>query len=148
MYFSKYILQSYFVLIFIEMLHTTVFILLHPHTWVMIIYVIGWVDRLWRLGWSFVISWVDHLWSVELIICDQLGWSFVISWVDRLWSVDIVNWLHFLDCLKWQIFIVLTFSLPNWILLWDFCLNIFNHWLTDLFENFLPHSLCPLCPLI
>ena len=34
-FFPKYILQSYFVLTFIEMLHMTLFILFHPQTWVM-----------------------------------------------------------------------------------------------------------------
>ena len=38
--FTKYILQSYFVLIFKELQHITVFILFHPQTWVMIIFYI------------------------------------------------------------------------------------------------------------
>ena len=116
----------------------------------------------WLLGWSFVIHLVDRLWSFvivcdrlwsfELIVCDRL-WLFVIVF-DHLWLVVIVNWLHFLDCLKWQIFIVLAFSLPNsilnivllfccccWICAWYFqSLIKWSLW-------FFFHSLCPLCPL-
>ena len=115
-------------------------------------FVIGWVDYLWSFWlfiiifdclWSFVIfcdclwSFVivcDHLWSFVLI-CDRL-WSFVIV-CDHLWLVVIVNWLQFLDRLKWQIFILLTFSLSIWILnivlhfvvvVDEFVLNISNHW--------------------
>ena len=39
-FFPKYILQSYFVLTFIEMLYITVFILFHPQTWEMDIFYI------------------------------------------------------------------------------------------------------------